>query len=179
MSGAVCAAAPDWASLFIQDSSQLLQALTQCGLSTWAPVPCLLYSRTWVAGTGESVQPQPQPLHGPGPCVCPVLSAHRLRPYQGPGGPCGRVQDKRRHQNEAHRGMWGPGPWTHQFRVPIPASPVDLGQATSPDLSFLIWRMGLLKEPAGRVCCEVSGLRTPAVTAAGPGTYAVPVSPSQ
>lgn len=45
----------------------------------------------------------------------------------------------------------------HKFRVQIPALPLDPGQVTSLAVGFLVWRVGLLKEPATWVCCEDSG----------------------
>lgn len=42
--------------------------------------------------------------------------------------------------------VWGPRAWAHKFRVHIPASSFDPEQVTSTDLSFLIWKMGLLNK---------------------------------
>lgn len=54
--------------------------------------------------------------------------------------------------------VWGPRAWAHKFRVHIPASSFDPEQVTSTDLSFLIWKMGLLnKQTATQLCFEDSG----------------------
>lgn len=55
--------------------------------------------------------------------------------------------------------VWGPRVWAHKFRVHIPAASFDPEQVTSTDLSFLIWKMGLLKTTttAPQLCFEDSG----------------------
>lgn len=72
--------------------------------------------------------------------------------------------------------MWGPRAWAQEFRVQIPALPFNAGQVTSPNLGFLIWKMGLLREPATQACCEnsrqqVEGLRAHQLHHRCPGAY--------
>lgn len=45
----------------------------------------------------------------------------------------------------------------HKFRVQIPALPLDPGEVTSLVFGFLLWKVGLLKEPATWGRCEDSG----------------------
>lgn len=51
--------------------------------------------------------------------------------------------------------MRWPRAWAHEFRVQIPASLLDLGEA-----AFPIWRMGLLQGPATWVHETQEVLRT-------------------
>lgn len=53
--------------------------------------------------------------------------------------------------------MGVPRAWAHKFRVQIPALPLDPVQVNSLDVGFLMWKVGLLKEPVTWVCCEDSG----------------------
>lgn len=143
MSGALCVlCAPGWASAFSQHTCQLPQALSPCG-----PLTVGLYAHGPAQSPGSQARlvpavPQGQgrswaggcsllyPLHGPDPRhvpSAPTEDASFQEPYQE--GPCEHV---------AAQGLGS-----------------DM-QGSNPSLTtcfgFLIWKMGLLKEPTTRVC---------------------------
>lgn len=127
MSDAVCAAAPDWASLFICDLSQL-----PCvqGRSPWAPMP--LCSWTSAGGTAP---PPPTGFMAQAPCVCPDPSTpgHSKVLVALVGEPGTRGGTRRRPQEHAEAKALD-----SKVRVQIPASPVKLGEVTSPQTLALL-----------------------------------------
>lgn len=104
MPGAVCAAAPDWVSLFIQDLSQLPWVLTLCtGRLTLSPHAPLFLD----ISRGHSTT-RPRRLHGPGPRVCvpllpPFGSGHSKVLVALVGEP--GTRGTRRRPTGAHRGQ--------------------------------------------------------------------------
>lgn len=158
-----CAVSPQLGlSVFSSDIDLSPQAQTLRGLSPWAPKPGLtglLCFPDIGGGCRWERTALFTPLVAQGPTRVPVPPT-RIFPSPAIGSshtrvPVALVGEYRMREGPRRR----PRVWAHKFRVHIPAASFDPEQVTSTDLSFLIWKMGLLTTTttATQLCFEDSG----------------------